>query len=248
MALDSPDHATEPSRPFYPVCDDVVETGFHAFAIRLLVELFEGYFAAAGRPNLVLGNQFFYYKRGDPRAVVAPDVYVIEDDDRPATSVESWKTWEPDFKAPTLAIEIVSERHHKDYADAMLERYQQLGVRELVRYDAEGGRRRKRELFAHFVRDEQGQLVRQPVFGERVHLVAFDVWLVRQPDQTLRLGVGPRGAVLWPRACERAAAAEHSFEAVLERADAAAQRAATAEAALQDALAELERLRRERGE
>ena len=278
MALDSlPNPAADPTPApaggvIYPVCDDMGETGFHHFATNLLIELLSSYLAALDRPAFVRGNQFFYYKKGDPRAVVAPDVYVVEGDARHPTQVDNWKTWEPDEGPPVFALEIVSEVYRKDYADSFLERYQQLGVRELVRYDPRGGHRRKREVFAHFVRDDQGQLVRRPVFGERIHLASYEeLWLVRHAGDVLRIAVGPKGSVLWPTAAERAdaeagraaaeaerAAAEaerataeaERADAEAERAAAAEARAAAAEARAAAALAELEALRaapRERG-
>lgn len=250
MALDSlPNPAADPApapagAAIYPVCDDMGETGFHHFATNLLIELLSTYLAALERPAFVRGNQFFYYKKGDPRAVVAPDVYVVEGHERHPTQVDNWKTWEPGEDPPVFALEIVSEVYRKDYADTFLERYQQLGVRELVRYDPRGGHRRKREVFAHFVRDDQGQLVRRPVFGERVHLVSYEeLWLVRHAGDVLRIAVGPKGSVLWPTAAERAAAEAERADAEAERAAAAEARAAAAEARAAAALAELEALR-----
>lgn len=246
MALDS-DLLPEPPRGvIYPVSDNMGESGLQQFVIRLLIGLFEDYFAALEREALVGGNQFFYYREGDPRAVVAPDLYVLDGESLHPTEIKSWKTWEHGGKAPTLALEIVSDEYRKDYADRLIERYQELGVRELVRYDPIHVTRRRRELFAHFVRDEAGQLVRRPTFGDRVQLVSYDVWLVRGAHDVLRLGVGPKGGSLWPTAAERAAAeAERAAaaEAELERLRIEAERAVTAEAELERLRAELAALR-----
>lgn len=234
----------------YPNSDNNGRGGLQVFVSHMLVDLLSSYVAALERPVFVNSNQFFYYQKGDPRAVVAPDVYTIDDVALHPIEVRSWKTWEPDVRPPTLAIEIVSDEYRKDYADAMVERYQQLGVRELVRYDPTHRGRRKRELLAHFVRDENGQLVRQPVFGDRLHLVSYDLWLVLHANDALRLGVGPKGASLWPTAAERAAteavranAADERASAEAARADAEAERAAAAEAELERLRAELAALR-----
>ncbi|WP_170135945.1 Uma2 family endonuclease [Nannocystis exedens] len=219
---------------------------------RLLMGLFEDYFAALEREAFVGCNQFFYYKQGDPRSVVAPDLYVIDGVSIHPTELKSWKIWEHDGKAPTLALEIVSDEYPKDYGDRLLERYRDLGVHELVRYDPVHLSRRKRELFAHFVRDERGQLIRRPTIGDRIQLVSYDVWLVRGAHDELRLGLGPKGESLWPTAQERIAqvsdraaveAARAAAEA--ERADAEAARAAAEAARADSAQAELERLRAE---
>lgn len=233
MALDSaPNHASDPSPDasatvVYPDCDDMGETAYHSFACHLLIDLLDSYFAAHGRPVFVHGNQFFYYKKGDPRAVMAPDVYTVDDVTLHPTEVRSWKTWEQDGKPPTLVVEIVSEEYGKDYSDAIIERYQQLGARELVRFDPNHGGRSRREPLAHFVRNERGLLERRPVFGDRVRLVSYDLWLVARA-QTLRLAVGD-AASLWPTASERVATAEAAR--------------AEAEAARAEAEAELARLR-----
>nr|WP_276599561.1 Uma2 family endonuclease [Nannocystis sp. SCPEA4] len=201
------------------------ESGLQQFVTRLLIGLLEDYFAALERQVFVGGNQFFYYKQGDPRSVVAPDVYVLDGVSLHPTELKSWKTWENDGKAPILALEIVSDEYRKDYADRLIERYQDLGVRELVRYDPIHLTRSKRELFAHFVRDDHGQLIRRPTFGDRVQLASFDLWLVRGAHDVLRLGVGPKGESLWPTAHERAAEANERSAADAERAAAEAARA-----------------------
>lgn len=200
------------------------------FVIHVLIDLLRDYFAALERPVFVSGNQFFYYKRGDAGAVVAPDVYTIDDEEIPAWGVKAWKTWEHGGKGPTLAIEVVSDEYAKDYADSVLERYQALGVRELVRYDPGALGRKNRERFTHYVRDERGKLVRRVTSDNRVHLVSYDLWLVHHIHDVLRIGVGPKGASLWPTAAERLAAAEAEVKAAAEAQAEAAEGQARAEA------------------
>lgn len=239
MALDStpPPGPASTERVVYPTCDFMGESILESYVIQMLIELLRDYVAQLDRRVFVNTNQFFYYKKGDPRSVVLPDVYTVDDLELYPLHVLSWKTWEPGVKPPTLAIEVVSQEARKDYADTMIERYQQLGVRELVRYDPSHRGRKSRELLAHFVREDSGQLVRRPVFGDRVQLVSYDLWLVPHANEALRLGVGPRGATLWPTAAERTAAANARAEAEAERAEAEAERAA-AEAARAEAEAE----------
>ena len=88
--------------------------------------------------------------------------------------------------------------------------------------------------------------------GDRVHLVSYDLWIVHHTGDMLRLGVGPKGASLWPTAEERAAAETARADAEAERAsaeaaraDAEAERAAAEAERAAAAEAELERLRAE---
>ncbi|MCY0990880.1 hypothetical protein OV203_27295 [Nannocystis sp. ILAH1] len=72
MAPES-DLPREPPGVFYPVSDDAGQSGFQSVVIHLLLDLLEDYFVFVG------ANQFLYYKQGDPRSVVAPDVYATPD-------------------------------------------------------------------------------------------------------------------------------------------------------------------------
>lgn len=235
---------------YYPVSDDMGETGFHYYVTRQLVELLANYLESTGAPAVVGGEQFFYYRRGEPSAVVCPDAYVIDDATLAVRDIDNWKLWERGGKAPTLAVEVVSDEFKKDYADSFLDRYQQLGVRELLRYDPLATRSRKRQLLSHFVRDERGRLIQRPTLDDRVRCVSYDLWLRRHTDNSLRLGTGPSGDLLWPTSTEARLAAEARAEAEARRAEAHARRAETeaharaaAEAQVARLQAELARLR-----
>jgi Uma2 family endonuclease len=202
---------------FYPVFEKMGESWLHYHITRDLALLLEEFFAAQSRQVMVGADQFFYYRRGDPRANVSPDVYVVADEPAFRPEVRCWKVWEHDGKAPSLAIEVVSREYLKDYTDVMIERYEQLGVQELVRYDPEFALRSTRQLMTHWVRDDAGRLVERPSPADRVRSVCFDLWLVRQTNQSLRLGLDPDGSELWPTMAERAAQAEK--EAAAARAE-----------------------------
>ena len=87
-----------------------------------------------GAAHSVGSDQFVYWNARDPQRKLAPDVFVCLD--VPDTSFGSWKTWER--RVPELAIEVVSpsEDAGEDWEDK-LDRYHELGVRELVRFDPE---------------------------------------------------------------------------------------------------------------
>ena len=243
----------------YPESDDMGESGLQTKVRWMLMALLESFFVALGRKVLIGGDQFFYYREGDPKSKVAPDIYVVEDEDTPIEEVRSWKLWEHEGKAPSLAVEVVSREYRKDYEQDFLARYEALGVRELFRYDPERvaapppvGRRERRSLLTHFVRNEAGQLVAVPLEAPgRARSAVYDFWLVHVSPSTLRIGTGPLGEALWPTHEERAElesrrAEEESRRAEEEsrRAEEESRRAERAEEELARLRAELESLRR----
>lgn len=88
---------------------------------------------ALGLEHSVGSDQFVYWIATNPKRCVAPDVFVRLE--TPMTSFGSWKTWEKG--APDLAVEIVSPSDDDDVSwEEKLARYHELGVGELVRFDA----------------------------------------------------------------------------------------------------------------
>jgi Uma2 family endonuclease len=89
---------------------------------------------AFGRDAAVGSEQFVYWDPTDPRKCLSPDVFVrlgAKDE-----LFRTWKVWERG--APDVAVEIVSASDESDREwNDKLERYRQLGVRELVRFDPE---------------------------------------------------------------------------------------------------------------
>ncbi len=77
-------------------------------------------------------DQFVYYDASNPKACLAPDVYLKLGSQH--WDITSWKTWE--LGTPDLAIEIASRSDAPEEAwEKKLSRYHRLGVRELVRFD-----------------------------------------------------------------------------------------------------------------
>jgi len=78
-------------------------------------------------------DQFVFWNAADPSVRLAPDVFV-----RLGTAdslFRSWKTWESG--APQLAIEIADRGVRIEDWSQKLARYHELGVLELIRYDAD---------------------------------------------------------------------------------------------------------------
>lgn len=190
----------------YPVEETVGETGLQQFVILGLMLPLRDYFAAQARDVLVSTDQFIYYRRGDPTGVVCPDIYLIDGETIAPQDVECWKLWEHDDKPPQLAIEVFSNRTYgKDYNPKTLTRYQDLGVRELIRYDPYLRKRRgrRRRQLTYWVRHPDGTLKERDTSDNRMYSDHFGFWLIRQPDRSLRMS--PDGVTLWPTASERAA-------------------------------------------
>ena len=85
------------------------------------------------RPDVyVSGNLLLYYREGDPRAVVAPDVFVVLG--ASGADRSSYRLWE-EPKAPDFVLEITSRTTHREDQGRKRELYRSLGVREYWQYD-----------------------------------------------------------------------------------------------------------------
>lgn len=83
----------------------------------------------------VSGNLFIYYEQGNPKAVVAPDVFVVVGAD--AHDRSSYKLWE-EPKGPDFVLEITSHSTYAEDQGAKRGIYALLGVREYWQYDPTG--------------------------------------------------------------------------------------------------------------
>jgi len=179
----------------FPVEETVTEGRAH-FRLRLL--LFESLDLELGSRATVCSDQFVYWNARDPRRCLAPDVFVclgtVLDD------VDTWKSWEHGG-APHLAVEISSPSDTPEgpWADK-LDRYAELGVRELVRYHREAPPGRRLRIWD---RVDDNLLERE--VGERAEWSeVLELWWVVVPDPTvgraLRLARDPtaHGLLLTP--------------------------------------------------
>ena len=80
----------------------------------------------------VSGNLFFYFVQGDPRAVVAPDVFLVRG--VPKRERRIYKLWE-EGRVPSLVIELTSDSTQDDDIDKKKLIYQRLGVEEYFLHD-----------------------------------------------------------------------------------------------------------------
>jgi hypothetical protein len=150
----------------------------------------------------------------DPSQSLAPDAFVrlgVPDDD-----FRSWKVWERG--APEVAVEIISQSDERDRDwDEKLVKYRRLGVRELVRFDAEQSPASLRVWNA-----VEGDLVERvlsaPVAASEC-LPGY--WLIAvEPTcggHALRLSRDADGRELYPSPAEREAQRVRALEAELSR-------------------------------
>jgi Uma2 family endonuclease len=80
----------------------------------------------------VTGNLFFYYVQGNPRAVVAPDVFLVKG--VPKEQRRTYKLWE-EGHVPALVIEITSDSTRDEDLSRKKLCYEGLGVEEYFLHD-----------------------------------------------------------------------------------------------------------------
>ncbi|HLM75151.1 MAG TPA: Uma2 family endonuclease [Polyangiaceae bacterium] len=125
-----PRFQTAPRALHFPVEATVPEHKRH-LELRTLLYLVLGTLI---REHTIGSDQFVYWDPTDPSRCLAPDAFV-----RlfvPDSIFGSWKTWERGV--PEVAVEIASDSDASEASwGVKLRRYQELGVKELVRFDPE---------------------------------------------------------------------------------------------------------------
>ena len=216
----------------YPEEERVGEEMLQRWICEVLRPLLERFVnrPGAGGPTFVGADQFVYYRQYDPHRRFAPDVYVIPGVP-PETRVRSWKIWERG-RAPSFALEIVSNDWEKDYVEAP-ERCGEAGVDELVVFDPGWSQRpgKSGARWQVFRRTDAGGFEAVERHDrDRVWCESFGAYLraVGFGDRTLlRIGVGEGGEQLFPTEAEaeRAEKEAERAEKEAERAEKEAERA-----------------------
>jgi Uma2 family endonuclease len=86
----------------------------------------------------IWGNLFFYYREGDPKACVCPDVFLVKGvGKRTDNRRRTYKLWEESGLAPSLVIELTSESTRDEDLDKK-KLYERLGVEEYFLFDPLG--------------------------------------------------------------------------------------------------------------
>ncbi|MBI2893620.1 MAG: Uma2 family endonuclease [Deltaproteobacteria bacterium] len=202
----------------YPVEEKVGEDILQRWIAELLRPLIEQYIAGKKVRAFTGADQFIYFRRGDIRRRVAPDVFVLPGV-RPDRRVTSWKTWEEGI-VPSLAIEVVSKDVDKDYIDGP-ELYRELGVQELIVFDPDHEEEPDRIRFQVWRQVGRRGLQRVLATNEdRVQSKVLGCFLRAVGSSEtirLRLGLGPEGEMLVPTEAERERAEREREAADKER-------------------------------
>jgi Uma2 family endonuclease len=186
----------------FPSEAEVPETKLHLQLRTALFMILTHELAARAR---IGSDQFVYWNAKDPRRCLAPDVFVKLGG--PDERFDSWKTWVRG--TPEVAVEILSEN---EAWEEKLDRYHELGVRELVSYDAEVARIRVWDR----VDDD---LVERVVEGVTPCLTLEAFWVValgEDGQRSLRLARDVAGLDLWPTPVEAVQKAAETRIAELE--------------------------------
>ena len=126
----------------YPCSDGKVlmETEPHADAIVAMRNQLQWHFEA--RPDVyVAGSMAVYWRQGDPRAVVAPDVFVVLG--VPKTTRDSYRVWDEAGVVPAFVVEVASASTSGRDATGKRATYEGMGVEEYWRFDPLGRRVRQ---------------------------------------------------------------------------------------------------------
>ena len=120
----------------YPTSDGqpMAETQVHGDCMMYVASALRWRFTKHGRDDVYVGsNNFLYYERGNPRAVVAPDVYVVmgAPTSPPRDTYMLWN--EP--KGPDFVLEVTSASTRHNDERRKRDVYAALGVREYFLYD-----------------------------------------------------------------------------------------------------------------
>jgi Uma2 family endonuclease len=173
-------YVREPRPLFFPTTKQVPETRRH---YELRTALFQTLQAAFGDRATLGCDQFLYWNPREPKACLAPDVFVRVGE--PDAAFDSWKIWERG--APHLAVEVLSKSDAEDWSwEQKFERYAQTGIQELVSFDADRSERPLRiwDLF-------EGDLVeRDPRSPDFLTCRALGVFFCLREDPKLGLLLG----------------------------------------------------------
>jgi Uma2 family endonuclease len=215
----------------FPVEEDVPESKRHLelrTALYLIVKLAMAETAVFG------SDQFVYWDPTNPKACLAPDLLIKLGG--PDTDYDTWKVWERG--APDIAVEIASRSDSPEMAwEEKLERYQKIGLKELVRYDW-----KKPKTSLRIWDSVEGDLVERVMEGEDATLSSVLPYYWTVVNDMLRLAEDAAGSRLLPTYEERAQTEAARAQTEAARAQTEAARADTAEAEVLRLRAELARL------
>lgn len=226
----------------YPESDGkpMAETDSHLTVIIHLIQALRDFFDSS--PNVyVAGDMMFYYEKGNPDAVKAPDVFVVKG--VPKHKHRTFKLWE-EQAVPCTIFEITSKNTRSEDTDNKKRLYQRLGVPEYFLFDPLGEYLSPRLQGFTLV---NGRYKRLKESAKETLLSSELGLLLRAEDDLLRLVNATTGKVI-PNAREAMRYAEfetHRADFEAQRAESEARRAVVAEAKTAQMQAEIAQLQAE---
>ena len=219
----------------YPESDGqpIGETDFHFTTIILLVQALRDYFAE--QPVYVAGDLMFYYEKGNPHAVKAPDVLVVKGVSKHKRRI--YKLWEEQV-VPCTLFEITSKQTGSADLTTKYQLYERLGIKEYFLFDPLGEYLQPHLQGFTLVK---GRYQALPLSAEG-ELISRELGLILRPQgDLLRLVDSYTGQML-------ATSKEYARQVELEkeRTYIETQRANLAEAKIIELQQELEKLRRKK--
>jgi len=191
-----------------PFEDDMGESSLQRFISEGFRPAVEAHIEESMGPTFVGADQYIGWDPDDGEKVLSPDVYVLPGVP-PGEEFDFWKVWQTGI-VPSFALEIVSKRKKKDYKKVP-PLYGELGVEELIIFDPRFKRRRPGFCFQVYRRDDRGGFACvEETNADRVRSSVLGCWIRAVGEgktQRLRLAADPAGDVLVPTALEKAAAA-----------------------------------------
>ena len=174
---------TAPKAVEYPTRDGkpMAETDKHRRLMSYVIDALTVYFEDRTQAY-VSGNNFVFWKEGDPKARISPDGYVVFGVSPQAR--DSYKAWEEGGRLPDVIFEFTSRKTRREDTDSKLPLYEQtLRTPEYFLFDPAGDYLRPR---LQGYRLEGGRYTRLELVDGRLHSEQLGLDLV-QEGETLRL-------------------------------------------------------------
>lgn len=118
----------------YPCSDGkpMAETEFHIAVIMQLIQSLRSYYASR-QDAYVVGNIFWYWEEGNPRACRSPDTMVVFGVNKEMR--RSFQSWNENGAIPSVCFEIASESTWRGNLTEVRADYERVGVREYYVFD-----------------------------------------------------------------------------------------------------------------
>ncbi len=150
-------------RVYYPDSDGrfLPDNPLQANAIVNVRVSLKQHFASADRVVLE-GDMFIYHEEGNPRANIAPNIFVVRDHDLGQRPV--YKVWE-EGKPPDFALDVISPESEVRSEVDKRDLYERLGIREYFLFQPDR-RQRGRRLVGYRLRGQSYREVEPEATGE----------------------------------------------------------------------------------